>query len=95
VSDYHDITFIAVHWLRGYVFFMHTSSEYGQNVIKSHRFPLPPCALALAPTLPPQVQIPGAAHAMWQGNCSAIELVRTQRYSRNSVGMINNVNNNS
>jgi len=45
--------------------------------------------------LPPQVQIPGAAHAMWQGNCSAIELVRTQRYSRNSVGMINNVNNNS
>jgi len=37
----------------GSVFFMHTSTEYGQNLIKSHRFPLPPCALALAPTLPP------------------------------------------
>ena len=37
----------------GYVFFMHTSTEYGQHLIKSHRFPLPPCALPLPPRCPP------------------------------------------
>jgi len=47
----------------GSVFFMHTSTAYGQHLIKSHRFPLPPVPWPLPPRCPPpQLQIPDAAH---------------------------------
>jgi len=63
---YHDITFIAVHWLR--VFHAHIDwirSTFNQITPISFA----PCALALVPTLPPpQLQIPGAAHAVYQSS---------------------------
>jgi len=33
---------------------MHTSTEYGQNVINSHRFPLPPVPWPLPPRCSPK-----------------------------------------
>ena len=57
------VTVTILHVLHYVTCFWCTQRMNKVDIWPTHRFPLPPCALALAPTLrSPQLQIPGADH---------------------------------